>query len=115
MELQRGDILSDYDRWMKSYYRLLRNKDLADNTFLTATKTLIISVLKAFFLYVSEKNQDGDGTWTYVNEFISKMTFDISDQLSIEASGYLRGLGRQIELVVQTFIFQSKIFLISSG
>jgi len=116
MELQRGDILSDYDRWMKSYYRVLKNKDLADNTFLTydpifkkfrefiieqdevqefryideefflsflewveedarvnkyapATKTLIVSVLKAFFLYVSEKNQDGDGTWTYVNEF----------------------------------------------
>lgn len=116
MELQRGDILSDYDRWMKSYYRVLKNKDLADNTFLTydpifrkfreyiieqdevqefryideefflsflewieddarvnkyapATKTLIISVLKAFFLYVSEKNQDGDGTWTYINEF----------------------------------------------
>jgi integrase/recombinase XerD len=116
MELQRGDILSDYDRWMKSYYRVLKNKDLADNTFLTydpifkkfrefiteqdevqefryideefflsflewveedarvnkyapATKTLIVSVLKAFFLYVSEKNQDGDGTWTYINEF----------------------------------------------
>lgn len=116
MELQRGDILSDYDRWIKSYYRLLKNKDLADNTFLTydpifkkfrefiieqdevqefryideefflsflewieedarvnkyapATKTLIVSVLKAFFLYVSEKNQDGDGTWTYANEF----------------------------------------------
>ncbi len=116
MELQRGDILSDYDRWLKSYYRVLKNKDLADNTFSTydpvfrkfrefiawqdevkefryideefflsflewveedarvnkyapATKTLIISVLKAFFLYISDKNQDGDGTWTYINEF----------------------------------------------
>ena len=113
MKLQLGDIVSDYQRWLKSYLRHLKYKDSSKNTldvytriltklqlfideqnlakvmrdmdreffldfiehceentknghFSKNTKQLYVSVLKSFFIYISNNN---DEFYTYENEF----------------------------------------------
>lgn len=113
MELELGNIDSDYARWLKSYLRHLKYKDPSKNTlesyarilhmlslfiasqnlakklsdidkelfmdfledaeekskkshFSKKTKQLYISVLKSFFTYISDNN---DNFYTFENEF----------------------------------------------
>jgi len=113
MRLQLGNIQSDYQRWLKSYMRHLKYKDVSKNTldvytrilhklqlfideqnlakmmqdmnkeffldfiehseensknghFSKKTKQLYVSVLKSFFVYISDNN---DEFYTYENEF----------------------------------------------
>ncbi len=113
MRLQLGDIESDYTRWLKSYMRHLKYKDVSKNTlavytrilhqllefivqqdlakmlqdtnkeffldfieyseehsknghFSKKTKQLYVSVLKSFFVYISDNN---DEFYTFENEF----------------------------------------------
>ncbi len=113
MRLQLGSIQSDYQRWLKSYMRHLKYKDVSKNTlevytriltklqlfideqnlakmmqdmnkeffldfiehseehsknghFSKKTKQLYVSVLKSFFTYISDNN---DEFYTYENEF----------------------------------------------
>jgi integrase/recombinase XerD len=113
MRLQLGDIESDYTRWLKSYMRHLKYKDVSINTlavykrilyllqnfiemqeqakilkdinkevfldfidhseehskhghFSKSTKQLYISVLKSFFIYISDNNNE---MYTFENEF----------------------------------------------
>lgn len=113
MRLQLGNIQHDYGRWLKSYMRHLKYKDVSKNTldvytrilhklqefidiqkrarvmqdmdreffldfvehceehsknghFSKKTKQLYVSVLKSFFVYISN---DNDEFYTYENEF----------------------------------------------
>ena len=113
MHLQLGNIDHDYRRWLKSYMRHLKYKDIASNTletytrildalldfirlqhkiqmleeinkefildfieyqeehskkghFSKSTKQLYISVLKSFFVYISDNN---DGFYSFEKEF----------------------------------------------
>ena len=113
MKLEKGDIESDYQRWLKSYMRDLKYKDVSKNTlavytrilhklqrfieeqtlakmlkdmdreffldfiehseehskngyFSKKTKQLYVSVLKSFFTYISDNN---DEFYTFENEF----------------------------------------------
>ncbi|CAA6811593.1 MAG: Unknown protein [uncultured Sulfurovum sp.] len=113
MLLEKGDILQDYQRWLKSYLRNAKHREVSKNSmiiykrvftkldefikeqgeanklsdidkefilsfleyyeegskkrkFSTKTKTLYISVLKSFFVYVSDNNDD---FYTYEKEF----------------------------------------------
>lgn len=113
MDLARGTIKEDYQRWLKSYMRHLKYKDVSQNTlsvytrmlnqllefienqdfvkklqdlnkdffldfidhreenskngvFSKKTKQLYISVLKSFFVYISDNN---DEFYTFENEF----------------------------------------------
>ncbi|SHO80394.1 Integrase [hydrothermal vent metagenome] len=113
MKLEKSDINSDYARWLKSYKRDLRYKDVSKNTlilynrilnaleefiknqneitklseidkeffldfietqeenskngsFAKKTKQLYVSVLKSFFVYISDNN---DEFYTFENEF----------------------------------------------
>ncbi len=113
MRLQLGNIQSDFQRWLKSYIRHLKYKDVSKNTmdvytrilhklqtfidsqqkakmmqdidreffldfieyceehsknghFSKKTKQLYVSVLKSFFVYISDNN---DEFYTYENEF----------------------------------------------
>jgi len=111
--LERGDILADYRRWLKSYMRNAKHREVSQNSLLvytrvltklelyilkqneikklkeidqefilsfleyfeenskvkqfsTKTKTLYISTLKSFFVYISDNNDD---FYTYEKEF----------------------------------------------
>ena len=113
MILERGTVLSDYNRWLKSYTRNAKHREVSKNSILiynrvlsklqtyikeqdeirkfkeidkefilsflecfedgsksgkfsTKTKTLYIAVLKSFFVYVSDNN---DEFYTYEREF----------------------------------------------
>jgi len=113
LKLEKGDIESDYQRWLKSYMRDLKYKDVSKNTlavytrilhklqrfieeqtlakvlkdmdreffldfiehseehskngyFSKKTKQLYVSVLKSFFTYISDNN---DEFYTFENEF----------------------------------------------
>jgi integrase/recombinase XerD len=113
MILERGDILLDYNRWLKSYLRNAKHREVSHNSMLiynrvlnrlklyietqeeatklreidqefilsfleefeegskngkfsTKTKTLYIAVLKSFFVYISDNN---DEFYTYEKEF----------------------------------------------
>ncbi len=113
MVLEKGGILSDYNRWLKAYLRNSKHREVSKNSMLiynrvleklqmyiqeqdeietmkeidkefilsfleyfeenaktksfsTKTKTLYISVLKSFFVYVSDNN---DEFYTYEKEF----------------------------------------------
>jgi len=113
MRLEKGDILSDFRRWLKSYLRNAKHREVSKNSmiiynrvfekleafiieqdeaekiteidkefilsfleyfednakverFATKTKTLYISVLKSFFVYISDNNDD---FYTYEKEF----------------------------------------------
>ncbi|MFK5976607.1 MAG: tyrosine-type recombinase/integrase [Sulfurovum sp.] len=113
MKLEIGEINSDYARWLKSYMRHLKYKDVSQNTlilytrilnelqkfiseeksiemlknidkeffldfveyreersknghFAKKTKQLYISILKSFFVYISDNN---DEFYTFENEF----------------------------------------------
>ena len=113
MILEREDILTDYKRWLKSYMRNAKHREVSKNSLLvytrvlnklelyiseqneieklkeidqesilsfleyfeenskvkqfsTKTKTLYISVLKSFFVYISDNN---DEFYTYEKEF----------------------------------------------
>jgi integrase/recombinase XerD len=110
---RRGEILSDYNRWLKSYLRNSKHREVSENSmiiyrrvlnhltkyieeqdeidrlrevdtefilsfleylednsksgkFSTKTKVLYISVLKSFFGYISDNNNE---FYTYENEF----------------------------------------------
>lgn len=113
MLLEKGTILQDYQRWLKSYFRNAKHREVSKNSmiiykrvftklenfikeqgeanklseidkefilsfledyeenserghFSTKTKTLYISVLKSFFVYISDNNDD---FYTYEKEF----------------------------------------------
>lgn len=113
MKLEKSNILSDFRRWLKSYLRNAKHREVSKNslliykrvfeklelfiqeqdeaekisdvdsefilsfleyfeensrveTFSTKTKTLYISVLKSFFVYISDNN---DEFYTYEKEF----------------------------------------------
>ncbi len=113
MKLEKGDLLRDYKRWLKSYLRNAKHREVSKNSmiiyqrvfskleifiseqdeaeklsevdkefilsfleyfeenskveqFSTKTKTLYISVLKSFFIYISDNNDD---FYTYEKEF----------------------------------------------
>jgi len=113
MKLEKKDILSDYRRWLKSYLRNSKHREVSKNSMLiykrvfskfedfikeqeeaekmseinkefilsfleyfeeearvdrfsTKTKTLYISVIKSFFIYISDNNDD---FYTYEKEF----------------------------------------------
>ncbi|MCK4440774.1 MAG: site-specific integrase [Sulfurovaceae bacterium] len=113
MKLEKSTILKDYNRWLKSYIRYIKHREISKNSMLvynrvlgklgeyieeqdeaeklsdidrefffdfmewfedsstkgnfsTKTKTLYISVLKSFFVYISDNN---DEFYTYEKEF----------------------------------------------
>ncbi len=113
MKLEKSTILKDYNRWLKSYIRHAKHREVSKNSmliynrvlgklgeyigeqdeakklsdidrefffdfmdwfedsspkgsFATKTKTLYISVLKSFFIYISDNN---DEFYTYEKEF----------------------------------------------
>ena len=113
MKLEKGIILEDYNRWLKSYLRYTKHREISKNSMLiynrvlgkfaeyidkqealkklsdidrefffdfmdwfedssrtgkfsTKTKTLYISVLKSFFIYISDNN---DELFSYEKEF----------------------------------------------
>ena len=113
MKLEKSDLSSDYSRWLKSYMRDLKYKEIAKNTlilynrilnaledfikkqnevtklreidkeffldfieaqeensknkvFSKKTKQLYVSILKSFFVYISDNN---DEFYTFENEF----------------------------------------------
>lgn len=113
MILEKGNILSDYNRWLKAYLRNAKHREVSKNSMLvynrilhklkdyiveqgevqqlkeidqefilsfleyfedsskkqnfsTKTKTLYISILKSFFVYISDNN---DEFYTYEKEF----------------------------------------------
>lgn len=113
MILEKGELLSDYKRWLKAYMRNAKHREVSKNSMLiytrvlnkleifieeqneieqlreidkefilsfleyfeeesnikqfsTKTKTLYISVLKSFFVYISDNN---DEFYTYEKEF----------------------------------------------
>jgi len=113
MKLEKGTISKDYKRWLKSYLRHAKHREISKNSmliynrvlgklgeyieeqdeaeklsdidrefffdfmewfeensdkgsFATKTKTLYISVLKSFFVYISDNN---DEFYTYEKEF----------------------------------------------
>ena len=113
MVLEKGDLLKDYQRWLKSYLRNAKHREVSKNSlivykrifskledyikeqgdaeklseidkefilsfleyleeqssvesFSTKTKTLYISILKSFFIYISDNNDD---FYTYEKEF----------------------------------------------
>ncbi|CAA6815445.1 MAG: Unknown protein [uncultured Sulfurovum sp.] len=113
MLLEKENILKDYQRWLKSYFRNAKHREVSKNSmiiykrvfskledfikeqgdtnklseidkefilsfleyyeensktgyFSTKTKTLYISVLKSFFIYISDNNDD---FYTYEKEF----------------------------------------------
>ncbi len=113
MVLEKGDLLKDYQRWLKSYLRNAKHREISKNSlilyrrifskledyikeqgdikklseidkefilsfleyleeqssvesFSTKTKMLYISVLKSFFIYISDNNDD---FYTYEKEF----------------------------------------------
>ncbi len=113
MVLEKGDLLKDYQRWLKSYFRNAKHREVSKNSlilykrifskleeyikeqsdaekmseinkdfilsfleyleeeskideFSTKTKTLYISVLKSFFIYISDNNNE---FYTYEKEF----------------------------------------------
>jgi len=113
MLLEKGNILKDYQRWLKSYLRNAKHREVSKNSMLiynrvfskledfikeqgeaeklsevdkefilsfleyyeehsktgkfsTKTKTLYISVVKSFFVYISDNNDD---FYTYEKEF----------------------------------------------
>jgi len=117
MVLEKNGVLKDYKRWLKSYMRSAKHREVSKNSFLvyervlkrlekyikkqkdiksikeidreflfsfleyfekkskvdnfsTKTKTLYISILKSFFIYVSDNN---DEFYTYENEFKGMM------------------------------------------
>ncbi len=117
MVLERNGVVKDYKRWLKSYMRSARHREVSKNSlvvykrvlgklekyikkqnditqireidrefffsfleyfekkskvdkFATKTKTLYIAVLKSFFVYISDNN---DELYTYENEFKGMM------------------------------------------
>ena len=117
MVLEKNGVLKDYKRWLKSYMRSAKHREVSKNSFLiyervlgklekyikkqkdiknikeidrefffsfleyfekksvvdtfsTKTKTLYISILKSFFVYISDNN---DEFYTYENEFKGMM------------------------------------------
>ena len=127
MVLERNGVVKDYKRWLKSYMRSARHREVSKNSlvvykrvlgklekyikkqnditqireidrefffsfleyfekkskvdkFATKTKTLYIAVLKSFFVYISDNN---DELYTYENEFKGMMPQKINKSKKI--------------------------------
>jgi len=127
MKLEKADILSDFQRWLKSYFRNAKHREISKNSILiykrvfsklesfiieqkevtliseidkefilsfleyfeenskidkfsSKTKILYISILKSFFVYISDNNDD---FYTYEKEFKGIMPKNINKSKKI--------------------------------